>query len=169
MSVTHRANIIIWDSLAICEYLAEVYAHLKLWPESIHQRAQARAICAEMHSGFHSLRSLCGMNIEANLADIGQRLWSEHQGLRTDVARIEGIWAMRTQQEGFLYGEFGIADAFYTPIVMRLLSYQLPISAQTQCYIQQVLTVPAVQKWMVQAKREHHFVTNEEPYRSQRT
>ncbi len=65
-----------------------------------------------MHSGFTDLRSLCGMNIRANLAEVGTKLWQEHSGLRQDVARIEHIWSARPAADGFLCGEFSIADAF---------------------------------------------------------
>lgn len=69
---------LVWDSLAICEYLAEQYPEQTLWPRDTQQRAWARSISAEMHSGFTDLRSLCGMNIRANLAEVGAKLWQEH-------------------------------------------------------------------------------------------
>lgn len=103
---------LVWDSLAICEYLAEQYPEQTLWPRDAQQRAWARSISAEMHSGFTDLRSLCGMNIRANLAEVGAKLWQEHSGLRQDVARIEHIWAERPAADGFLCGEFSIAMRF---------------------------------------------------------
>ena len=121
-------NMRIWDSLAICEYLAELYPDKALWPADLELRTKARSICAEMHSGFPNLRTLCGMNIEADLAEVGERHWAEHEKLRLEVNRIECIWASRNSKHGFLCGDtFTIADAFYAPVVMRFISYQLPV------------------------------------------
>lgn len=159
-------DFVIWDSLAICEYLAEQYPHLQLWPMDSKQRAYARALCAEMHSGFQTLRQLCVMNIEADLAEIGQKLWLEHPQLQEDVQRIEAIWAKRLQQDQYLFEhDFSIADAFFAPIVMRLISYQLPVSEHTKIYMQQILTIPAVQQWITEAKAEKRFIQSLEPYR----
>lgn len=144
----------IWDSLAICEFLAEQYPHLHLWPKSLKVRAHARALCAEMHSGFQSLRQLCAMNIQADLTELGAKHWHEQESLRADVARIEAIWAMRPKQTSFIFGEFGIVDAFFAPVVMRFISYRLPVSVETQSYMQNILAVPAVQKWIAQAQQE---------------
>jgi glutathione S-transferase len=154
----------IWDSLAICEYLAEQYPEQALWPKDKAQRARARSISAEMHSGFASLRTLCGMNIRAQLADVGQRLWAEHAALRQDVARIEQIWAERPDPAGFLCGEFSIADAFYAPVVMRFQSYALPLSESSQRYMQSMLQHPAVQAWIEVAMLEGHWVNYLEAY-----
>ena len=162
-------NMSIWDSLAICEYLAELYPDKALWPADLELRTKARSICAEMHSGFPNLRTLCGMNIEADLAEVGERHWAEHEKLRLEVNRIECIWASRNSKHGFLCGDtFTIADAFYAPVVMRFISYQLPVSTQAQLYMQTILNVPAVQKWIELAKKEHLFVQNQEPYRTER-
>lgn len=162
-------NMRIWDSLAICEYLAELYPDKALWPADLELRTKARSICAEMHSGFPNLRTLCGMNIEADLAEVGERHWAEHEKLRLEVNRIECIWASRNSKHGFLCGDtFTIADAFYAPVVMRFISYQLPVSTQAQSYMQTILNVPAVQKWTELAKKEHLFVQNQEPYRTKR-
>ncbi|MCJ8160877.1 glutathione S-transferase family protein [Acinetobacter zhairhuonensis] len=154
----------IWDSLAICEYLAEQYPEQALWPKDKTQRARARSISAEMHSGFASLRTLCGMNIRAQLADVGQRLWAEHAALRQDVARIEQIWAERPDPAGFLCGAFSIADAFYAPVVMRFQSYALPLSESSQRYMQSMLQHPAVQAWIEAAMLEGHWVNYLEAY-----
>ena len=157
----------IWDSLAICEYLAEQYSEQALWPKDKAQRARARSISAEMHSGFTSLRTLCGMNIRAQLADVGQRLWAEHAELRQDVARIEQIWAERPDPAGFLCGEFSIADAFYAPVVMRFNSYALLLSASSQQYMQSMLQHPAVQAWVQAALLEGRWVNYLEAYQTE--
>ena len=148
-------DVVIWDSLAICEYIAEQYPEKTLLPQDRKMRVRARCISAEMHSGFQALRNLCPMNIEADLTEQGQQLWSEHAELRHDVARIEQIWLERPHETGFLCGEFSLADAFYAPVVMRLVAYQLPLSASSQAYIQKILSLPAIQQWVTAAKQEH--------------
>ncbi|MBJ9983937.1 glutathione S-transferase family protein [Acinetobacter sp. S40] len=158
-------DVVVWDSLAICEYLAESFPEKHLWPVDKTQRARARSISAEMHSSFMTLRQYCGMNIEADLRFIGSKLWNDLPALRTDVARIEQIWAERPDMNGFLCGDFSIADAFYAPVVMRFVSYGLPVSEQSQQYMQTILANAAVQQWMNQAQVEKQFVQNQEPYR----
>ena len=160
-------GLLVWDSLAICEYLAEQFPEQALWPRNAQQRAWARSICAEMHSGFTDLRSLCGMNIRANLAEVGAKLWQEHAGLRQDVARIEQIWATRPTVGGFLCGEFSIADAFYAPVVTRFMTYALPVSAESQQYMQRVMQLPAMQAWIQADLQEPMWVNYLEPYQSQ--
>lgn len=161
------ADLMIADSLSICEYLAETYPDLHLWPKDKTQRAYARSICAEMHSGFSSLRNLLPMNIEADLVVVGAELWQSNVDLRDDVHRIESIWAQRPSIDGFLCGDqFCIADAFYAPVVMRMLGYGLPISNENQAYVEKILGLDAVQQWQKQARLEQCFVPIDEPYRS---
>lgn len=157
---------LVWDSLAICEYLAEQYPEQALLPRDAQQRAWARSISAEMHSGFTDLRSLCGMNIRANLAEVGAKLWQEHSGLRQDVARIEHIWAERPAADSFLCGEFSIADAFYAPVVTRFMSYALPVSVESRHYMQRVMQHPAMQAWVQAALQEAMWVNYLEPYQN---
>lgn len=161
-------DVVVWDSLAICEYLAEQFPEKHLWPVDKTQRARARSICSEMHSSFMTLRQYCGMNIEADLRFIGAKLWNDLPELRSEVARIEEIWAERPDINGFLCGDFSIADAFYAPVVMRMVSYGLPVSEQSQHYIQNMLANAAVKTWMIQARAEQQFVQNQEPYRQHR-
>lgn len=139
----------IWDSLAICEYLAEQHPDLALWPRAKALRAQARSISGEMHSSFMALRELCPMNLQMQYSTAeGQALWDKHAALRADVVRIEHIWAKRADAHAFLFGNFCIADAFYAPVVMRLKSYALPVSEQSQHYMQQIIKHPAVSAWI---------------------
>ncbi|WP_180171680.1 glutathione S-transferase family protein [Acinetobacter sp. YH12023] len=147
-------GMMIWDSLAICEYLAEQFQDLPLWPKDPAQRAWARSICAEMHSSFMQLRSLCSMNLQADYGHHGQRLWSEHAELRAEVTRIEQIWSSRPAVDGFLCGEFSIADAFFAPVVTRLQTFQLPVSDNTQRYMQKILQHPSVVAWITAAQLE---------------
>lgn len=163
--VLRDGDLLIWDSLAICEYLVEQHPEKLLLPQDKALRARARCISAEMHSGFQNLRTLCPMNIEADLAHIGAQLWAKHVQLRADVARVEQIWAERPTQDGFLCGEFSLADAFYAPVVMRFDCFNLPVSASSQAYMQTILSLPAMQQWMNEAEQEHMFVAFDEPYR----
>jgi glutathione S-transferase len=121
-----------------------------------------------MHSSFQALRNLCPMNIEADLSHIGEQLWGEHAALRADVARIEQIWSQRPSTDSFLCGEFGIADAFYAPVVMRFECFKLPLSASSQAYMQKILSLASVQQWIAEARQEQMFVAFDEPYRQHR-
>lgn len=160
-------GLILWDSLAICEYLAEQNSDQALWPKDVKQRARARCISAEMHSGFSSLRNACCMNIRANLEDVGKHLWQDNAELRHDVARIEQIWSERPDMNGFLCGEFSIADAFYAPVVTRLMTYVLPVSKSTQQYMQTMMQHPAMKLWIDGALQEKAWVNYLEPYQQQ--
>lgn len=162
------ADVTVWDSLAICEYVAEQSPEKNLLPQDKKLRARARCISAEMHSSFQSLRNLCPMNIEADLAHIGQKLWAEYDQLRADVARIEQIWSERPSADSFLCGEFSVADAFYAPVVMRFVCFQFPVSASSQAYMQKILSLSSVQQWIAEAKQEQMFVLVDEPYRQNR-
>ena len=161
-------ELLIWDSLAICEYLAETFPEKSLWPKDKKQRARARSMSAEMHSSFMTLRSTCDMNLDADLSEVGAKLWAKKPQLQEDVKRIQALWAERPSQDGFLCGnEFSIADAFYAPVVMRFIGYGIPVSEDSQMYMQKILKLPAVQQWMAEAKAEYVFVACEEQYRVQ--
>ena len=158
---------VVWDTLAIAEYLAEKFPDKTLWPADLQARARARSICAEMHSGFSALRSACPMNIEANLANMGQLIWRDKPAVRADVRRIVAMWTeLLTQHQGpMLFGKFSIADAFYAPVCMRLKSYALPVSAEISGYIQRICALPSVTAWVNEALEENDFRDFEEPYR----
>ena len=104
----------VWDTLAIAEYLADRHPELAIWPRDARQRARARSVCAEMHAGFGRLRTVCPMNIEAALPEVGARLMAEDTGLRQDLARIDQLWSEALAASGgpFLFGSFSAADAF---------------------------------------------------------
>ena len=157
----------VWDSLAICEYLAEKYPEKHLWPQQAVQRARARSLCAELHCGFVTLRSLCPMNIEAQLPEVGAQLWAEHAELRADLQRLESLWVpVLAQSRGpMLYDKFGIVDAYLAPLCMRLASYSLPVSPELDAYVRRIRTLPSVQEWMQGALAEHDFLQDMEPYR----
>ena len=162
-------DITVWDSLAIAEYVAEAHPEKALWPQDKANRAHARAITAEMHSGFQALRNACPMNIEADLAEVGQGLWQENADLRADVAYLEAMWGeLLADGREFLFGRFCIADAFYAPVVMRLQGYGLPVNEVTQAYMARIQAHPAVDKWLQAALQEKLFVAIDETYRQHR-
>jgi glutathione S-transferase len=160
----------IWDTLAIAEYLAERFPQHPLWPRDARQRARARSICAEMHSGFSSLRSHCPQNLEASLPAVGERLLKEHSGVRSDLERVQALWTDALHASGgpFLFGMFGIADAYFAPVAGRIRTYGLPVSAATSAYIERVFANPGVAAWVRDALAERDFLQFEEPYRTSR-
>ncbi len=161
----------VWDTLAIAEYLAESFPALQLWPADKSQRARARSICAEMHAGFRNLRQHCGMNIEAQLAAQGQLVWRDQAAVRADVARIVAMWSellaahAGSHADGMLFGRFGIADAYFTPVVIRLTRFALPVPPAITDYMARVQALPGVKAWIDAALAEHDFRAFEEPYR----
>ena len=164
------ADLAVWDTLAIAEYLAEKFPDKQLWPTDVKARARARSICAEMHSGFASLRSACPMNIEASLPEIGQLAWRDKPAVRADVARLVAMWSELLAQHGgpMLFGTFSVADAYFAPVVMRLKTYALPVPEEIAAYMARVCALPGVQAWVEGALAEHDFRDFEEPFRLQR-
>ena len=159
----------VWDSLAIAEYLAETFPEKAMWPLDKTARAHARAITAEMHSGFQALRSACPMNIEANLTEVGQTLWQDNEALRADVRYLEKVWdSLLADGRDFLFGAFSIADAYYAPVVMRLRTYGLTVNERIQAYMARIIAHPGVEKWVQAALKEELYVPIDEPYRSHR-
>jgi len=163
-------DLVVWDTLAIAEYLAETFPEKQLWPRAAADRARARSICAEMHSGFGNLRSLCGMNIEASLADVGARLLKDNPGLQGDVDRIVQMWTGLLDAHGgpMLFGEFSNADAYFAPVGTRIKTYGLPVPAAISAYIERVQALPGVKAWIDDALAEKDFLQFEEPYRKGR-
>lgn len=159
---------VIWDSLAIAETLAERFPEKRLWPADARQRARARSLCAEMHSGFSALRTHCPMNIEASLPEVGRLLWRDQAGLRADVARIATMWSellAAQPADGLLFGGFSIADAFFAPVCTRIRTYALPVPEPVQAYVERVCALPGVKAWIDDALAEHDFIDFDEPYR----
>jgi glutathione S-transferase len=139
-------DITVWDSLAIIEYLAERFPEVRLWPLDRAERAHARAISAEMHSGFAALRNECGMNLHR---PVGAIELSAHA--RADIARIQQIWIdcrARVGQSGpFLFGAFGGADAMFAPVVHRFRTYAVSVEPEVQRYMDAMTALPAFQEW----------------------
>ena len=157
----------VWDTLAIAEYMADSHPQLAIWPRDVRQRARARSLCAEMHAGFGSLRSLCPMNIEANLHAAGQQLLATESSLSSDLKRLNELWAEALAASGgpFLFGEFSAADAYFAPMVMRVSRYGLPLVPAAAAYAQALEQHLAVAAWVSDALAEHDFLDFEEPYR----
>jgi glutathione S-transferase len=163
-------SLVVWDTLAIAEYLAEQFPEKALWPRDKAARARARSLCAEMHSGFVGLRSHCPMNIEASLPAVGALVWRDQPGVRADVARLIAMWRQCLEDHGgpLLFGDFSVADAVFAPICMRLVTYALPLPADIASYVQRVCALPGVKAWIDGALVEQDFLDFEEPYRLSR-
>ncbi|WP_179405438.1 glutathione S-transferase family protein [Burkholderia guangdongensis] len=150
----------IWDSLAIAETLAERYPQHLLWPADPIERVHARCVAAEMHSGFFALRENMPMHIRASFPGVGAT-----PGALADIARIDALWSECLEASGgpFLFGEFGIADAMYAPVVMRFNTYAPGLSPDAAGYAARVSALPAVQAWIAGARRETHVLAKYEP------
>jgi len=147
----------VWDSLAIVETLAERFPQHAMWPRDPVMRGHARSISAEMHSGFGDLRSSMWMNLRASFAGKGAT-----PGALADIARIEAIWRDCLDAHGgpFLFGEFGVADAMYAPVVMRFNTWKPALSEAAAAYARRVTQAPAVQAWIQDALRETHAIAH---------
>ncbi len=163
-------ELLIWDTLAIAEYLAETFPEKRLWPQDVAARARARSVCAEMHSGFSALRSHCPQNIEASLPEVGALIWRDQPAVRADVARLVAMWRELLSAHGgpLLFGKFSIADAYFAPVCLRLTTYALPVPADIAAYVERVAALPGVADWITQARAEQDFREFEEPYRLKR-
>jgi glutathione S-transferase len=153
----------VWDSLAICETLAELFPEKQLWPQDARARQVARSICAEMHSGFQGLRSSMPMNIRSLYPGKGM-----NEKSRRDIDRIFAIWISCREKFGkggaMLFGRFSIADAYFAPAVMRFRAYAVELPAVPRAYSEAVLALRSVREWMDAARKETEFVAEDEPY-----
>lgn len=159
--VLHDADLVVWDSLAICEYVSEHYLEHKGWPSCSKTRALARAATAEMHSGFGAIRSQLPMNCRAT-----QRRVNGDEKLAKDIARIDQLFSQMRERYGdlgpWLFGEFSIADCFYAPVILRFRTYGVALSAKAQSYAEWQLQNPALQLWIKQAEQETAVIDHEE-------
>ncbi|MCJ8149708.1 glutathione S-transferase family protein [Shinella sedimenti] len=157
--VLHHGDVRVWESLAIIEYVAELFPDAGIWPRDAGARAQARAISMEMLSGFRALRNACPMNIRRQ-----PRAIALPEGVMDDVARIETIWKETLARSGgpFLFGAFSAADAMYAPVVNRLETYRLTQDDAVLAYIARVKAHPAWQTWQTAALAEPWIVPEDE-------
>ena len=150
--VLRHSDLTIWESLAICEYVAERFAK-NLWPEDVAARALARSISAQMHAGFQSLRQNLPMNCRARIPGKGRE-----QGVQADIDRITAIWRECRSKFGsggnLLFGHFTIADAMFAPVVSRFFTYDVKLDVIARDYAEAVWTLPAMQEWVAAATAE---------------
>ncbi len=151
----------VWESLAIMEYLAELFPEKHLWPKALAARAMARAVSHEMPAGFGALREACPMNLRRAVKPVhmSEAVWK-------DVARIEQIWRGCRARFGkggkFLFGRFSIADAMYAPVVSRFETYAVKVSDDTRAYMETILNTPAFSAWREAALKEPWTVPADE-------
>ena len=133
-------------------------------------RAQARSLCAEMHSGFFALRRQCPMNIKADLPQIGRLLWRDKFLVRKDIHRIETAWRniLKLSKGPYLAGEFNALDAFYAPVFTRIQTYKLPVSEDTAPYIQRIRQHPSVKNGVKTQLKAQFFAILKTPIGSAR-
>lgn len=154
-----HGDVKVWESLAIIEYVAELFPDAGIWPQDRVARAEARAISMEMLSGFRALRNACPMNIRRTPGSIDLA-----DGVTEDVARIETIWKDALARSGgpFLFGGFSAADAMYAPVVNRLEIYRLTRDETILAYMARVKAHPAWQRWQAAALAEPWIVPEDE-------
>lgn len=146
----------VWDSLAISEWAAERYPEAQLWPADPAARALARAAAAEMHAGFPALRTLCGMGPDHPMVGDARVDTPSDPGLDRDLARLVGLWRGLRARFGaggrWLFGDWSIADAFFTPVAARVRHYQIDLAAHgddgmAAAYVAALLDQPHFREW----------------------
>lgn len=151
----------IWESLAIMEYMAELFPDNNFWPKTVVARAIARSVSNEMHAGFNSLRNACPMNLRRP-----KRSVPINDAVLKDIARIENIWRecrVRFGKNGkFLFGKFCIADAMFAPVVTRFDTFAIPVASDTRQYMDNVMNTEAFQSWRDAALKETWVVPSDE-------
>ncbi|MBE9095545.1 glutathione S-transferase family protein [Tychonema sp. LEGE 07203] len=143
----------VWESLAICEYVADRYAR-DLWPADVAERAIARSICAEMHAGFQNLRENMPMDCRNRYPGEGMT-----PGVQAEIDRIFAIWHQCRQKFGtgggdMLFGKFTVVDAMFAPVVMRFVTYEVKLNTEAKAYADAILVIPAIQEWLAAAYSE---------------
>lgn len=149
--VLHHDQLVVWDSLAICEYVAELYPDAKLWPVARSERARARSVSAEMHSGFPALRREMPMSLHSTKPGQGHTAEA-----LTDARRVQTIWreALAASHGPFLFGAFTIADTMFAPVATRFVTYGVELDATCRAYVDAVYAMPAMKQWLADAERE---------------
>jgi glutathione S-transferase len=159
LPVLHHGDVVVWESLAIAEYLAERFPQAGLWPAEPAARALARAISSEIHAGFNAMRRELPMNVRLVRAkdDIEPEA-------RDDINRITAIWRDTRSRYGrggpYLFGSFTAADAMYAPVVSRFFTYDVDLDADSEAYRDAVWEHPAMREW-VQAARNEPMIVDE--------
>ena len=153
-------GIVVWDSLAMSEYLAE--RHAAMWPVDATARAHARCACAEMHSGFQAMRNSMPMNVRRSYP-----IATPAEDVQKDIDRLQALWTEARGKFGaagpFLYGEFSVADAYFAPVVFRFNTYAVKMSPVVADYVKALLAHPSMQQWIADSAAEKEVVDHEEP------
>jgi glutathione S-transferase len=152
-------DIVVHETIAIIEYLAERYPHKKIWPTDRKLRAQARAVAAEMHGGFAALRNAAPMNLRGSFPN---RL--DLDPLAGDLRRVDQLWGdlLHWSDGPYLFGEFTAADAMFAPLATRIRTYELPVSDVAAEYVEAIYALPAFQEWFAAAVKEPWTVQRDE-------
>ena len=151
LPVLHHDGLVVWDSLAICEYIHELAPEAQLWPADRAQRATARAMSAEMHAGFAALRSHMPMDVVAEKPGEGHA-----PEALADARRVCDSWREALAASGgpFLFGRFSIADAMYAPVTTRFTTYGVELDAVCRAYVDTIAALPALRAWRREAAAE---------------
>ena len=159
--ILKHGAVTVWDSLAICEYLAELFPQAGLWPKDQAIRAAARAVSAEMHSGFSGIRSAMPFNCRAR----GRHVAISAE-VQKEIERVLSVWRDCRRQYGkggpWLFGRFSIADAMFIPMAGRFVTYSVPLDAVAQSYVDAALGHPAVREWTAAAMQETEVMISNE-------
>ena len=155
--VLHDEDLQICDSLAICEYVAELFPTRNCWPADRSLRAQARSVSAEMHSGFNALRDQMPMNCRKRI-----QVDEYDEELSEDIRRIRAIWShcleQNLSQDGFLFGDFSIVDAMFAPVVIRFENCSVKVGETERVYMQRILNMAAMKEWFALASEEPEII-----------
>ena len=150
-------DVVVWDSLAILEYLADKVGRDRFWPKDDVARGMARAMVGEMHSSYQALRSECPMNVRRRFDG-----FQPGEAAKRDMVRILGLWAEARSRFGgggpFLFGSFGAADIFYAPVVSRFISYQVPVPGFAAAYMQTVWEHDWMTQWVAASENEEWVI-----------
>ncbi len=157
LPVLKHDDLTVWESLAICDYIAETWPEARLLPEDARARAVARSVMSEMHAGFAALRRELPMDI-AKLSPAARQGVTPSEDARQDIARVQQIWQDcrgRFGRDGeFLFGRFSLADAMYAPVATRFRSYGVALDPVSAAYVDAIYALPAMQDWCAAAAQE---------------
>lgn len=145
--VLRDGDLVIHESIAICEYIAELRPEAELWPKDRGARARARAVSAEMHAGFGALRETLVTNVRMRVKG-----YQPTGAVAADIQRVQNIWRDALQRSGgpFLFGNFSVADCMFAPVATRFRTYDVEVSNECRSYMQTLFLAPSVKHWLDQ-------------------